>query len=79
MLNEQELIASLQLKLDRASESRNLYRAGCRCRRRRSHESHLAYADGLVDGIESAIVAIVAMHHRLEKASAATTDTRNDK
>lgn len=71
MLNEQELIADLQLKLDRASESRQRIRK--RVDAGHSHESHLAYADGFVDGIESAIVSIVAMHHKLEKAAASTT------
>ena len=53
MLNEQELIASLQEKLSRAEESRKRIRK--RVDAGHSHQSHLAYADGLVDGIESAI------------------------
>ena len=73
MLNEQELIADLQLKLDRASESRKRIRK--RLEAGHSHESHLAYSDGLVDGIESAIVTIVAMHHKLDKASAMRSES----
>lgn len=73
MLDETELIARLEDKLDRATKSRTRIRkqvdAGY------GHESHLAYADGLVDGIESAILSVVA---RVGKLDAVTLDAGKD-
>jgi outer membrane protein TolC len=59
MLNEQELIISLQEKLTRATETRT--RARKRFQFGQCDESHVSYAEGRFDGIESAIVAIVSM------------------
>ena len=63
MIDETELIKRLQAKLNTATESRDRIRT--RVGDGRSHDSHLVYADGLVDGIESAIVAVIAVHHKL--------------
>jgi len=61
MLNEHELIAALQARLDRAKENRDMI-----SKRTKSNldRRHLDYANGVADGVESAIVGVIAILHK---------------
>jgi hypothetical protein len=57
ILMENNLVKLLQEKLNKATENRSRQRK--RVEAGQSDESHLAYSDGFVDGIECAIATIV--------------------
>jgi hypothetical protein len=59
MLNKRDVVVHLQKKLDKAKEERE--KVAKRVRDSGTHPARFDYSAGVVDGIDSAIVAVIAM------------------